>query len=334
MRATVRDVAARAGVSQVTVSKVLRGIEGCASPQTRERVLLLAREMDYVAVPPPTMQRRHVATRTLGVVFGNSDFSRAPDAVEVFQGMRDASVQHGYDLLVMLHSQDEDETRRFLDRRADGYLFRERESGAHQSALRALVRHGVPVVTYYDRQVQGVAWVALDNRALVRRAVEHLVARGHRRLAYAGAYLKGITVQARHQAFAAEMEERGLLDGALIDAWPPQPLEAFVHRVVEAARDGKITAAVCYNDRTALELWEAAQAGGVRVPEQLSILGIDNDYRAAARGLTSIDVPFEKVGRRMVESLIRLIEGANPNECCHTIGGPVVERDSVGNAPS
>src|SRR5690349_18607437 len=98
MRTSIRDIAAKAGVSAVTVSNVLRGRESRASEETRARVLEVVRELRYVPVAQPMTQSRHAQTHIIGLVFDHvepEDFW----GTHTFRGFRAGAMQHGYDLL-------------------------------------------------------------------------------------------------------------------------------------------------------------------------------------------------------------------------------------------
>ena len=89
------------------------------------------------------------------------------------------------------------------------------------------------------------------------------------------------------------------------------------------------TAAVCFNDLMALAVWEVAEQLGLRVPDDLSLVGMDNSAAATERGLTSIAHSFRDVGRLAMEAWIELSSGADATHCCKTAPVSLVERTSV-----
>ncbi len=331
-RTTIRDIAARAGVSAMTVSRVLRGQGTGASEVTSRRVLEVARELSYIAVRP-ALQNTHLATRVVGVVFDGVDSVKSFVGSHTFEGLRDEAMRRGFDLL--LHAQPGAaggsglgrEEAAFLDRRSDGVIFispRER-----RALLEILVRHGFPVVSCFSSDVpSGVATIAPDNFGAMQRAVRYLHGRGHRRIAFFGGPDWHSDARERREAWAQAMGEAGL---QACSGWVESSQGETARHIASAKKllALKPSAVVCHNDYRALLLDEAARARGLDVPRELSIVGMDDLPEAAARGLSTLRLDFEAAGRAAVQAVLAIIEGARPAEVSRRLEAPLIERRSV-----
>lgn len=307
-RASIRDVALRAGVSPVTVSNVLRGRAGRASEATRGRVLEAARVLRYAPVAQPTIQRRHVQTNIIGLVFDQIAIEDYWGAA-TYCGLRDGAIERNYDLLTLLRARPnwmvDAEELSFLDRRSDGFIFV--GPRGRNAVLQTLVEHRIPVMTCYVHNVpEGVSTVDIDNADAMMQAVEHLAANGHQRVLHlAGPQVRddfeqrrlGFQIGAkkhRVQPFCMALESGG-------DTTWEQKILPFIKR-------HKITAVACASDNMALDLWRIARENGMEVPRQLSIMGMDDLPSARERGLTSINFSGAEVGLIAAKTLLKRID--------------------------
>jgi LacI family repressor for deo operon, udp, cdd, tsx, nupC, and nupG len=336
MRASIRDVAKRAGVSAMTVSNVLRRRVGSVSEETRLRVLEALQELDYIPVRSAA-QNRHIETNALGVIFLQDMQGFVGE--RTFWGMSERAKEQDHDLLIVLRSKPEwmrrDVAAQLLDRRCDGYII----IGSYQPALSAmLVAHRVPVVECYSvNPPPGVARVAGDDRGAVRQAVELLWGLGHRRIAHLGGPMGDGEADLRADTFGAVVREKGNAENAVHltrdqgwgnadpQARPSPEIRCFLDKVLAAG----MTAIVCASDALALELWQAAAEKGLHVPQDLSITGIDNIQQGRIKGLTSVDTAFEQVGRAAVTALISLVKGMVPEKAGAVAPARLIQRHSA-----
>lgn len=168
----------------MTVSRVLSDRSHTVAEETRQRVMQVVRELEYVPVGQPATQSRHVETRILGLIFDGTPFEGLW-GLPTFLGLREAAMAHNYDLLTLLRVRPDwmldQEELQFLDRRNDGFVFIAPEG--RYSTIETLVRHQLPVVACYIADVpEGVPTIVLDNAGAMRMAVEHLVGQGHQRI--------------------------------------------------------------------------------------------------------------------------------------------------------
>ena len=347
-RATIRQVAARAQVSRMTVSRVLQGRRHQVNDQTYQRVLDAIREMNYVPVRP-VMQNRQHQTNAIGLVPYHRNPSRNAIDSLTFEGLCDGAFGSGHDLLVMLRAEAEwmanRQELRFLDRRSDGFIFISPGAREWQTALETLVQHEIPTVVCYRRDVPaGVAWVDPDNERIVDLALKNLWANGHRDIAYLSgpvatgalgdgllANLSGPRVnyddEARIAHFRARLRAKGL--PAPLILCPPDPEWELGAREVQTLLQSDATAVICANDHMALQLWDHLEAHGLRVPADYSLVGVDDQLRGAHRGLTSIGFGYDEIGRHAVRAWLELRDGGNAAACCKVVPVELVERASV-----
>lgn len=330
MRATIREVARRAGVSPMTVSRVLSERGNLVAPETRDAILKAVRELNYIPIRT-AVQNRKVETRVIGMISHFQDITTHFVGKNLFAGIHDGARRHGYDLLAILRSRPEWAQGRqeamLLDKRTDGHIFTD---NALSSLLKTLVTHEIPVVVCNNSSVpSGVAFATMDEGQSVQLALEHLLAKGHRRIGYIAGANRHSQARARRKAFEERVEQLQIPtkpDWIATGDWQETPKD------VEAARailKTDVTAVLCGNDPQALTLWDEATALGRRVPHDLSIVGVDDTPEAAERGLTSIRNPFAKIGSAAVDAMIDLISGKTAQESSRVVPVDLIQRKSV-----
>ena len=328
-RVSIRQVAEHAGVSRMTVSNVMRGRNGIVAPETMARVLAAVRELGYAPVPQPTIQGRHVETRTIGLVF---DYIEIEDiwGAPTYRGMRAAARQLDYDLLTLLRERPEwmldQEELQFLDRCSDGFIFTVPKERTR--VLEALVQHQMPVVScFVDDVPAGVATVVLDNAGAMQQAVRHLVGYGHRDIAHIAGSAERSDFCHRREGYEAAMRQAGLepvvtqlttLDDA---GWLPE-MQALL-------QNKRMTAVICANDFAALKIQQMAVEMGLSLPGDLSIIGMDDIPPAGAASLTTFRFSCEEIGHHAVRAVVRMIGGECAQDCSKVVPVEMVVRGSV-----
>ena len=300
-RATIKDVARVAGVSDGTVSNALRR-PGTVSAATRERVLRAVTEVGYVANAAARALRAG-RTKSLGLAvlgFGNPFFVDIADAAE------EAALAAGGLISIYNTARDKQREdsllRRLQERQLDGLIITPLD--VDDPLLDELVARGTAVVVLLRPVPSGRhCTVRVDDVATGRLATQHLLDRGHRRIAYAGPV----------------NEER--YEGALAVAAPE--VDAFEWRRTESAEvdDGLVlaaqiaglsagerpTAVFCENDLLAVGLVQGARRHGLRVPDDLAVVGVDDTPLASAAsavGLTTVRQPGAEMARAAVGLLV------------------------------
>lgn len=333
IRPTMRQVAEHAGVSQVTVTNVLRGRAARTSPATRDRVLRSVRELGYTPVAQPSSQKYHIETRVIGITFDQVTLGQDYLAMHAYLGLSEAATWHGYDLLMMHRAlpdwaPDREEVQ-FLDRRSDGFIF-VAPVNRHR-VLETLVDNKIPVVVCCGADApDGAGWVINDEMQNMRLALDYLWKCGHRRVAYLekSGHDKSLPSRGDHFEMAARERGSGLevrrfgLQGVL-NAWRVERAD------LRAIREWGATAVLCFNDHLAFCLWDVAESEGLVVPRDLSIIGVDDFPEAAARGLTTVRNDFRAQARGAVDSWVELARGGDYRQHRHVIAGTLIERTSV-----
>jgi LacI family transcriptional regulator len=307
-RTSIRDVAARAGVSVGTASNVLNRPHAVAPP-TRARVEAAIAALGFV---PNDSARalRSMSTRTIGLIV--LDVSN-PFFTDVARGVEDAATAEGLAVFLCNSDQSVERERRYLElleeRRVQGVLIT--PANGITARLRGLRRRGTSVVLL-DRMAhsRNFCSVSVDDVAGGRLAAAHLVAQGHRRIAVIGGPPAVQQVEDRRAGARAALREAGLPESALVLVDTQQlnvaAGRAAGARVAEMAPSRRPTAAFCVNDLLALGFLQEMTRRRIGVPDEMAIAGYDDiDFAAAAAvPLSSVRQPREELGRAAARMLV------------------------------
>jgi LacI family transcriptional regulator len=309
---TLRDVADLAKVHTSTASRALNErTRNLVNDATVRRVIKAAERLGY---QPNVLARGLRSNRTNSVGMIIPDLTN-PLFPPVIRGIEDRLSESGVTLLVASSSNDPDKERDILDimtgRRVDGLIV----GTARRSdpALEAYVRAGNPVVLF-NRTVDElvVSSVAADDHVGVGLALKHLHGLGHRRVAHVAGNIIASTGLERYQNFLNWSEVIGLdVDPDLVvhARWFNVQDGAAAFRELLDRRTG-FTAVLAANDLVALGIYDVCAERGIRVPEDLSVVGY-NDIPFADRfapPLTSVRIPQADIGRRTAELILSAIE--------------------------
>lgn len=333
----------------MTVSRVLKGRTSRFSAETYERVMAAVQELNYVPMRS-SFQNRHVETNTIGYVPHNLQMPHNMIDSVTYEGLCQEARVHGYDLLTMLRDEADwmanRESVRFLDRRSDGFIFLSPRSGDWQDLLEVLTENELLVVVCYRRDVpEGVAWIDPDNEAIIQLSIQHLLARGHSRIALL------VSSPASAAAGKTVIQEQPCVDAYFDDLQRQRYFKAAFQGLGESGCSGEIvqvsdhhlqpypdalnilmeqgiTAVIC-GDYLALNLWSLAEKSGVSIPSDLSIVGIDNQFPASHRGLTTVAFGYDQVGKLAVQAWVELKQGKSAAECSKVVPVQLIERISV-----
>lgn len=328
-RSSLQDVAERAGVSRMTASNVMRGRADQMAPDTRERVLQALEELQYKPVAPPTRQNSHVETRVLGLLMDSIEFEDIWGA-PLYRGLRIGARAAGYDLLTLLRPETGGSLGsgdvNFLDRRSDGFIV----VVPHQRErlLETLVEHGIPVVTCsLDAGVPGVGTVLLDNEGAMEQAVAHLIDHEHQKIGFISTNSPRYDHKARESGYAMAMVAAGLSPCYFRSrAREPRLWDQALGRWLKKEQ---VTAIVAPGDSLALRVWQACDNLGVRIPQDLSLTGLDDLPESEMRGLTTLSLDTEAMGVATVQCLVQLVNGEKVEQCHTVIPVYLISRQSV-----
>ncbi|NHA66458.1 LacI family DNA-binding transcriptional regulator [Phycicoccus flavus] len=304
--ATVHDVAALAGVSAQTVSRLLKGFDGIR-PETRLRVETAIRELGYRPNRAAQLLRTRKSYRLGALV--HEMFAYGP--ARLLQGATTAARQAGYSLSIV---GVDGESAASVEAAFDTFQ-EEQVAGIIAVTLtddvRAVVQHRsseIPVIV-------DPAEAALDGTSHVEHdaalAAGHLLDLGHRRFGLLSGPLGWLPARQRRDGFLAAVHRAGASVEAVTEGdWSPESGEVAARRFAEAG----VTAVFAANDAMAIGCMHGFRQLGCRVPEDVSVVGFDAIPESAyvAPGLTTILPAYEDEGRAAVATLIALIDGAPP----------------------
>lgn len=342
-RTTIREVAKRSGVSPGTVSRALNGYTDVAAA-TRERVLRVAAELEYM----PAAAARTLVTqrsRVIGVFLetgeGNPDLQH-PFFHQVLVGFKDAIGEAGYDLLLFANGQLNN------DFGSQAYLNRCRHHNVAGAVLmgvdaddldvRRLVRSEVPCIGF-DVELGGDAvFVASDNQAGASLAVQHLVSLGHRRIATIAGLMHTRPSIDRLRGYRRALRDHGLAFRDEYVAHGDFYVESGSLAMQQLlALDEPPTAVFADSDLMAIGAVRTATAAGLRVPDDLAVVGFDDIPLAQHLhpSLTTVRQDAAGLGARAGDLMVRWIEGNEAQRRPSSVVLPVelVVRESTVTRP-
>lgn len=330
-KVTVRDVARAAGVSVTTVSRVLNNPDLVVS----EKQVLVQRALAHLDYIPNQLARSLISRRTkaIGLVvptISNPVFAPTIEAIE-------RALDHaGY--AVLIHCCERDPQREFkqvralIERGVDGLIL---TGSVHVSELAALLaRNKLPYISQdVSRDLPLGPSVALDNAGALALAVDHLYERGHRAIAVLTGPIHNTppisdrfrSAIARIRAHALDLPEHWLV---IAEDYRGPTVKAAAGRLFGHAP--LATAVVCTGDILALGVASEARSRGLRVPQDLSIIGCgDTDMgQYVDPPLTTVRMPFAEMGELAVQNLLALLDGRAPPQFI-TLPARLVVRESV-----
>lgn len=307
--ATIKDVAQLAGVSAGTVSNVLNR-PSYVNPDTRERVLAAIRDLDFEP-RQGSRQFRPGRVRTLGLAIANLD---NPFFVDVALGAEERCAELGVGVVITNSGYDPVRENHNLDllvqSRVQGIVIAPVDENS--SRLEMLKDRGVPMV-FVDRVGDDRdCWsVVVDDHRGGQLGIRHLLAAGHRRIAFVGHPESSPKVRMRLAGARAVVDEHPGVTLELIEAgsWTIEAGRAAGIRLVERDPGRRPTAVFCANDMIALGLEQELLRDGVRVPDDIAIVGYDDLEWAAVSNvpLTTVRQPRKGLGRTAVDMILELL---------------------------
>ncbi len=335
-RATIEDVARRAGLSIKTVSRVLNG-EPNVRPQTRERVLAAAREFDY----QPNVSARRLASKrsfVIGLLYDNPD---SEYVMAVQEGALAVCRTHDYHLLIypcrVLAPSLVDEALS-LHRRStvDGLILTQPVSD-FPPLIDALIEAGIVFVRISQREVAGDSpWVSVDDEQAACRMTDHLISLGHARIGFIMGHPDHGSSHDRLRGFRASLVAHGLPpDGAPIEQGRYTFDSGYECAQRLLAREPRPTAIFASDDHMAMGVLTAAYERRLAIPGDLSVCGFDDTpmARYVWPPLTTARQPVTEVARVASECLLDRLQGRETGATRYTLQSHLVLRGSTAPPP-
>jgi DNA-binding LacI/PurR family transcriptional regulator len=336
---TAKDVAARLGISTMTVSRVMNK-SAHVDEQTRNRVLEAARDLGYSPnrVAKSLVLRR---TNTIGVVVPEITHSFFPEAI---RGMEEVAYQAQYRMILM-HSaesaqRESDAILTLESERVDGILISMAQNVGDYQVYRQVIDHGVPIV-FFDRCVQGIgaSCVSLDDEDSAFRITSHLIDHGYARIAHLRGPQKVSIGRERLGGFMRALRHRGIQcrDEWIVESGFQEEDGYEAMKILLALpADQWPRAVVAVNDPAAFGAIKAVREAGLGIPADIALVGFSDDIRAELMPtpLTTIRQPAYDVGKRAAQKLIGIVEGHSPEVEDIVLRGEEVIRESCGTGHS
>lgn len=324
----MEDVARRAGVSIATVSRALRGVAG-VSPRTRDKVLAAAEELSYV-VSPAASSLSGGATGRVAVVVPQLDSWFSSTMMAAIE----STVRGGERDVLLFQVEGREQRSRFFRelptrRKADAVVLVSLPLEAEEEQRLELI--GVHVVVAGSR-LRDYPHVEVDDVAIARCAVEHLVALGHTRIAM----IRTSDTEGAHwtsdlhrgQGYAEVMAAHGLGEPFVVtEAYGVHAGARGMARLLDDPEPP--TAVFCYSDDIAVSAYRELVRRGLRVPEDVSLIGVDGNPLAEVFDLTTVDQQAAEQARIAGEMTLRLLAGETLEDTARLVDFRLVERGST-----
>lgn len=329
----MRDVAAAAGVSLSTVSLVVNGKPGVA-PARRERVLKAMKDLGYIA---SNRQSPATWTKVLGLLMESlSEASRSEGFyTRIVSGIEDTAYELGYQVLLHIYRPEVDplnSLRELMGRDIDGLIVAN-DGDVTPQVIQKISKTGVPIVLIENYQSFPIHSLTADNFTAGRVMTEYLIKLGHRRIGGIGGPWKYSSLRDRMRGHQVALIEHGIPIDPVLQPPPVSgnPRKGYVQMQQLLALPEPPTAVFAVSDRAAFGAMDAIKDAGLRVPEDISVVGIDDvrDSAFSTPPLTTFSVPKYELGRSAVLMLHDLIHGKATPPCRMVLLGSLVERKSA-----
>jgi LacI family transcriptional regulator, repressor for deo operon, udp, cdd, tsx, nupC, and nupG len=329
-KAGIKDVADRAGVSIATVSRALRGMDH-VSAATRRKIFEAAAALDYPIAKTPN-KRIYGRTNSVGVV---APYISRWYFAQVINGVESELREAGIDLLLYNFSQIKGRERLFdhqlLKGRVDGLIVI--SLPPTEEEFESMLSLGIPIALV-GMHHENCSSVAIDDIAAARTATQHLVNHGHREIAIISGSPKDpfdfSVPHDRRRGFMQVLAENEL-------AWDPAR-EVFGEFTAQGAtramnellaRPHRPTALFAQSDEMAMGAIRAARSHGLRIPEDISVIGFDGHELAEYFDLTTIEQPVTKMGELAAQSIIEKLRSPSSEDRSITLETTLVVRNST-----
>lgn len=318
---TIIDIARSTGVSNSTVSRALHG-HADISPETRNAILEMAAKLDY---QPNQLAYNLVKSRTntIGMIvpeFTNSFFPN------IIIGAHELLIEAGYNLTIMQSNEsypvEVSNTKAMLANRIDGLLISLTQETNNYDHLKVFEKRGIPFVLF-NRVCDYVTApkVVVNDFEGSFLAVEHLILNGYERIAHLGGPLNLLVSRERLRGYRAAMEKYGksIEENMVIQGMFSQQ-KARIYGKYLLDLENRPDAIFAVNDSSAIEIMLMALEKGIRIPDELGVVGFSDNPESAyiGPGLTTIRQPTNEIGKTSAQWILQLIESEEemilPNE--------------------
>ncbi len=328
MAASIKDVAKEANVSIATVSRVLNDID-VVNQETKQRVLDAIEKLDY----RPNILARSLKTQkssTIGIIIPDISNSLFP---EIVRGAEDLASIYNYN--IMLCNTDLDKSREkesfniLREKMVDGIIYMgDRLDKEIKAAIKSV---GTPVVSIGAMDDEGdIPSIGIDSYTAAYDAVNYLFSKENKNIAYIGYNKENATEYKKiYQGYKDAMEEENCFNENLVYLGSLKYEDGFqgISHIIE---NNDIDAVLCGSDQSALGVINALREKGIKVPEDINVIGFDNIALSAVfyPKLTTVSRPLYDMGSVGMRLLIKLVNKIPIEESYYRLPYNIVERDS------
>lgn len=329
---TRSDVARRAGVSVATVSNFVSK-KKFVSPELALKVEKAIKELDY----HPNLIARSLSTKKtyhVGIIVNNIANSYYG---EIAQGMSQAARKVGYTVSIFFTGDNpEENVATSIQRNLDGLFIATNGALFTDDQVKSMLANDIVFVNCLTPGVGSI--VTFDYGSAIRQMVSTLAQNGHRHIGFLSGMSKNLPNFIRYQSFLRALEEHHLpsLEQHIIDGEAPyrtDQWEGYQAMQKLLAASPRVTAVFCLNDLMAMGALKAIREAGLRVPEDISIIGCDDMFfdEFMQPALSTLRVPKMEMGKQAMLQLIRQMKGGEREDVVLEV--EFIARDSIGKAP-
>jgi LacI family transcriptional regulator len=311
---TIQDIAKLAGVSKATVSRVLNH-KPTVDAEIRERVMRIVNERGFVPSITATVLRGG-RTQLIGVLAPPLTWPYVP---EIMLGVAEVTESTSYEIVLYVISparNHSDVLDRILAMKLSAGLLAimPGQLGSH---LDFLYRQGIPIVTIEDQVAPvNTPWIGIDNVSSAYEATRYLLSLGHRRIGHILGPADYLCAKERYEGLCRALREAGVEpDPRLVwqGNFAPDGGRECAHQIFSLPPEERPSAIFAANDQTAFGLMEVAPQYGVRIPEDLALVGFDDMLLAefSRPGLTTVRQPLREMGATACKLLLSLVDPKN-----------------------
>lgn len=331
---TIADIAREAGVSAMTVSRLLSG-KGPVARETAERIRKIIERSGY----QPNYLARSLSSKKsmiIGVAIPKSEHVLLDNYIaQVLSGITDTALNHDYRIMLFPFNPATGPLNEFVNvfrsKVVDGLILLKTRHGDER--ITALAEHKIPfVLVNHKYTAPNVHFIDVRNEQGIELAVEYLANKGHRQMAFVSGDLQETNARDRLTGFRKAMQKLGLEvnENWIIHGQFDQKI-AFKESAKLFAGKTRPSAVVCSDDYMAIGVIQRLKKIGLQVPDDVAVTGFDDIEIAAyiKPALTTVRQPIEKIGRLAAESLLKLLNGEADNPIRRLLSVQLIQRESA-----
>lgn len=306
---TILDVAEKAGVSRSTVSRVLTN-SGRVDPETKQKVLAAMKELNY----QPSQVARNLRRKETNLIAVLIPCISNPFFGSLVQGMEEVAVKKGYHVILCNTGEDPVRQMEYLQmlerKQVDGVILTSLRNPLGE--VRSYLQHGPIVLASEYVEDNSLPAVVIDNIKAAERVTEHLILKGHKRIGFINGPEHIILCRDRQKGYIQMMENYEISVSHDLITCSDFTIEGgFACAKQLLALEEKPSAIFAANDEMAVGVIQAVQEQGLRVPQDVAVVGFDNVQvsKVVQPNLTTIDQPIFQLGVKSMELLMSCLDG-------------------------